>query len=382
MRCPRCNNTDERYFYKGSKGIYCRKCIRFKRTMLMEELESEDYEVNKEASEFELNFRLTEKQKEVSNRVNETIDNRNVLLHCVCGAGKTELVVETISRYLKDGKKVCYAISRKEVVKDLFYRFRKIFKDAKIVALYGGHVKEKSGDLIICTTHQLYRYYKTFDLLVLDEVDAFPLKGNETLLNIAKNSCKGHIIYSTATVDDLLRKEIAKEDYEEIELLFRPGMKPIIVPDVYYLPKFLIYPVLVVLMKKEKNRCIIFVPSKKMCRYLYLVLKNFFDVTYAYSDLEERDGNIESFRRGEHQYIISTSVLERGVTFLDIDVIIIDSIKGVFDESSLVQMTGRVGRNFKNPYGKAIILSSHFSKDISACRKSLERANYELSLLR
>ena len=35
----------------------------------------------------------------------------------------------------------------------------------------GGHTEVTDGDLIICTTHQLYRYYRAFDLLILDEPD-------------------------------------------------------------------------------------------------------------------------------------------------------------------------------------------------------------------
>ena len=43
MKCLRCNNEDPTYFYKGSKGYYCRKCIRFSRVLLEEELKSFDY---------------------------------------------------------------------------------------------------------------------------------------------------------------------------------------------------------------------------------------------------------------------------------------------------------------------------------------------------
>lgn len=36
--------------------------------------------------------------------------------------------------------------------------------------------KEPAGEqLVICTTHQLMKYYQAFDLLIIDEVDSFPL---------------------------------------------------------------------------------------------------------------------------------------------------------------------------------------------------------------
>ncbi|MBR2577745.1 MAG: DEAD/DEAH box helicase, partial [Erysipelotrichaceae bacterium] len=182
MECKRCGNTDEAYFYKGHKGIYCRKCVSFKRILLEEELAPLEYEVSREAGDYHFDFPLTVFQEEVSLKCRRYIKESDVLLHCVCGAGKTEIVVRTIDDHLKEGLKVCYAISRKEVVKELYERFKRIFPYAKVVALYGGHHSELTGDLIVCTTHQLFRYYRTFDLLILDEVDAFPLSGNKELM--------------------------------------------------------------------------------------------------------------------------------------------------------------------------------------------------------
>ena len=152
-------------------------------------------------------------QKEASDKVCDYVSQGyDVLLNSVCGSGKTEIVVECIKNYISKGLKVCYAIARREVVVELTERFQNIFKDADVIGVYGGHHDKIFGDLIVCTSHQLFRYYHNFDLLILDEVDAFPLKGNETLMNISLNSCKGHIVFSTATVDENL-KSILKSNY-------------------------------------------------------------------------------------------------------------------------------------------------------------------------
>ena len=105
MKCPRCSNTDPAYFYKGSKGYYCRKCIRFSRVLLKEELEGFDYEVDPEASEYAFSYELSKDQKEASDRCLRALENGDVLLHCVCGAGKTEIAVESIASYLARGLK-------------------------------------------------------------------------------------------------------------------------------------------------------------------------------------------------------------------------------------------------------------------------------------
>ena len=169
MRCKRCGNTDPSYFYKGHKGYYCRKCIRFSRILLEVEILPVDYEIAQGSEVYRFDYPLTEPQLEASRNCVEFLKHGDVLLYCVCGAGKTEIAVQSISEYLRRGLKVAYAISRREVVIELTKRFEKIFSKAKVTGVYGGHHDELTGDMIVCTCHHLYRYYQTFDLLILDD---------------------------------------------------------------------------------------------------------------------------------------------------------------------------------------------------------------------
>ena len=132
------------------------------------------------------------------------------------------------------------------------------------------------------------------------------------------------------------------------------------------------------------NQCIIFVSSRKMCKVLYKFYKMFFNCTYVYSDLEERNKNIYDFKNKKYKYIFSTTVLERGITIKDVDVIIYNTRDNAFDKSSIIQMTGRVGRSIKNPYGHAYILTTIKTKDINMALDEIKEANdfYEMSVLR
>lgn len=373
MECLRCGNKDPAYFYKGSKGYYCRRCIRFSRLLLEEEPESFEYEIASGADEYHFSYELTPEQKDASAKCLKALANSDVLLNCVCGAGKTELAVESISSYLSRGLKVAYAIARREVVIELEKRFREIFPQADVISVYGSHHEKLNGDLIICTCHQLYRYYDTFDLLVLDEVDAFPLKGNETLMNIAIRSSRGRIIFSTATLDTGLKAILKKRRYETVELFIRPSHRPLSVPKLIYLNKFLAILCLYRIMALTANRCIIFVPDKRSCRNLYLIFSRLFSCTYVYSDLKERESNITAFRQGDHRFIFSTSVLERGITIRNVDVIILNFGK-TFDQSNLIQMLGRVGRGMDSD-GRSYIISDHFSKEVEKTMQYLKKAN-------
>ena len=374
MKCPRCGNSDPEYFYKGHKGYYCRKCVRFSRILLEEEPEAPEYEIAQGVDDHFFSYRLTDDQIRASKMCADCAERSDVLLHCVCGAGKTEIAVEAISRCLSRGRKVCYAISRKEVVIELSQRFSRIFPKAEVTAVYGGHHEKITGDLIVCTCHQLYRYHRTFDLLILDEVDAFPLKGDETLMSIALNSCRGSVVFSTATVDEDLKKILDRRVYKIVQLYRRPSGRSLPVPEVRYAGSLILLVHLIVLMRNMNGPCILFVSSRKHCRDLYRLLSPFFSCTYVYSDLERREENIREFRDGKYRFIISTTVLERGITIPDVSVIIL-SENGIFDESSLIQMLGRVDRGIGASQGKAYILAPRRTPELRKTMKYLKEVN-------
>ena len=374
MECLRCGNRDSHYFYKGHKGYYCRKCIRYSRVLLEEEPDSFSYEISDEAGEYRFDYPLTRTQVNASEECLENLKHGDTLLHAVCGAGKTEISIQSISYSLNNGLKVAYAIPRKEVVIELEQRFRKIFSKADVISVYGGHHERLSGDLIVCTTHQLYRYYKSFDLLVLDEVDAFPLKGDQTLMNISLNSCKGRVLFSTATIDSWLLDAIKKREYKKVEVYTRPSGNPLSIPSLYFVNRYLGFIGLYLIMKKIAGQCLIFVPSKSMCRIMYRIFSKMFACTYVYADLEERNRNILSFRNEETQFCFSTTVLERGITIRGISVIICD-YNNVFDQSNLIQMLGRVNRGIGDNDGKTFIFADRYSKKLHDTLAYLKKAN-------
>lgn len=349
--------------------------------MLKEEPVPYEYDV-KGDGDYDIGFNLTKDQLEASKKCVSYLKDCDVLLEAVCGAGKSEIMVESMASYLGRGLKVALAIARVEVVKELAIRYQKIFNKLKVIAVYGGHSDELSGDLIICTVHQLYRYYHSFDLLVIDEVDAFPLKGDEVLMNIALSSCKGRILFSTATVNGFLEDVLRKRSYKHVKLLVRPSYNPLALPKVRYYPYLCSILYLWLLLRKAKRQMIIFVSRKKEAYYLYLLFKKFCKCTYVYSDLKQGPSNIERFRNKEYQFIFATTVLERGITIKGVEVVLL--MKGrCFDKGSIVQMAGRVGRDVKDPGGDVYILSSRRNKSINEALDYIKEANkaLEVSLL-
>lgn len=381
--CQRCGCSDPDYFYHGSKGIYCRRCVSFGRLMLEEESQPVSLRRPEERDgEYSLSFPLTPLQKKVSEDLRENIRHSDVLLQCVCGAGKTEMVVETISDFLKEGKKVCFAIARRQVVLEVAERMQKYFSHTDVTAVCGGHTDKTDGGLIVCTTHQLYRYYQAFDFLVLDEPDAFPFRGDPVLHGIARSACRGHTAYLTATPDEELQKRVKEGSLVCLRLDQRPHGAPLPVPRVEVCSFCTEILRLLVWVKEHGNHPrIIFVPSirgaKRLCHFLRLFGK----CSLCTSKTKDRDAVVAHYKNRKNGILVATTVMERGVTIKDCDVCVFHADSGVFDEAGLVQMAGRAGRNFDNPYGDVLFLCERRSEAVEKCVREIVRSNHAVSLM-
>ena len=364
-QCPRCLNTDEKYFYKGSKGVYCRKCVSYGRVLLDQKADQvREYEIKEPDASYTLNFELTEEQKQLSETLASLSQKENVLVYAVTGAGKTELVMESIKQALEKRQRVGIAIPRRQVVIEIGERMQKAFANLKVVYVCGGHTEETEGDLIVCTTHQLYRYSNYFDLLILDEPDAFPYKGNAVLQGIAETSCKGHMIALSATPDETLR------NFTTLTLFQRPHHHPLVVPKVVYIPEWGQIIFLKSYIKKHSN-VLIFVPSRQMASYYSKKLST----PCFTSETSEKERIIKEFREGKISHLVTTTVLERGVTFRNVQVIIANADHDVFDKASIIQIAGRVGRDPDYPTGDCILLCQRRKQSITDAVQEIIQMN-------
>ncbi|MBA1395338.1 DNA/RNA helicase, partial [Lactobacillus sp. XV13L] len=124
------------------------------------------------------------------------------LVHAVTGAGKTEMLFPLVAACLARGGRCCIATPRIDVVNELYPRFQAAFGAVAIGKYHGREFKEPGLEqLTICTTHQLLKFFSAFDLLVIDEADAFPYAGDEQLHFGARSAVRagGMRVYLTAT---------------------------------------------------------------------------------------------------------------------------------------------------------------------------------------
>ena len=97
-----------------------------------------------------------------------------------------------------------------------------------------------------------------------------------------------------------------------------------------------------------------------------------------HSKVEDRQSKLEDFKKGKYRYIVTTAILERGVTFPDLQVIIFKADHKLYDSHALIQISGRVGRKKDHPDGEVIFLANENTDEIKRTITEIKRANKSL----
>ena len=239
-QCFRCGSMIDQKLWKLSEEVlYCRACIQLGRIRSDQKL----YAIAQRDFEGQevLNWKgtLTSYQQEVSDGLIQAVkEGGNALVHAVTGAGKTEMMYQVVATAIKAGKAVCIATPRIDVCIELYGRMKEDFS-CPISLLHGESEPYFRTPLVIATTHQLLKFYQAFDLLIIDEVDAFPYVDNPILYKAAQNAIKkeGNTLYLTATSTDELDKKVKKKEIIRYSLPRRFHGNPLVVPEIKWVPK-------------------------------------------------------------------------------------------------------------------------------------------------
>ena len=375
--CPRCGNSNPTYigYLKGEP--YCRFCISMKGK------NAEPKHKGKGSIVMKLGYPLSKEQQAISDKVVANYkDGKDTLINAVCGAGKTELIYRVMANVLSQGKAVAFAVPRRDVVIELSQRIHMVFPCNSIVSIYGGHTDKLEADIVVLTTHQLYRYEKYFDLIILDEIDAFPFKNNKLLSSMFFRAIKGRIVMMSATPSSDVIEFFSKENREILELNTRFHRHPLPVPQVVRKIGYLKIPYLVKKLKEyilEGKKVFVFAPTIDRCEFVAKLLKiPVKNGTFVHSKCKNRAQIIKDFKEGKYDYLVTTAVLERGVTFKDLQVIIYDADSDIYDSQALIQISGRVGRKIDAPEGEVIFLVNKETDQIKTAIRTIQDKNKHL----
>ena len=377
--CNRCGSQVSLKNKFQTNVFYCRNCLVFGRNTSDGHL----YYFPQKAFTKECSLiwkgHLTSYQAEVSEGMLKGIEaKKDLLIHAVTGAGKTEMIYQSVAKIIDNGGCVCLASPRIDVCLELYKRLSRDFS-CPITLLHGDSNPYQRAPLIIATTHQLLHFYQAFDLLIIDEVDAFPFVDNAVLYHAVDKAIKpnGIKIFLTATSTDELDKKVKAGTLTKLHLARRFHANPLVVPQKIWLSGLLssmqkkkIPKKLINLLKKQRHLSyplLIFFPNIEQGKAFTQILQTYFpeeQIAFVSSKTENRLEIVEKFRKQELSILVTTTILERGVTFPCVDVFVLLANHRLYTKSTLVQISGRVGRAAKRPTGELLFLHDGVTKEM------------------
>lgn len=318
---------------------------------------------------------------------------RQFMFWAVTGAGKTEMVFPIIADALRRGQTIAVSAPRTDVVLELAPRMKRAFPAHTVIALYGGSDQNwKSGDIVLSTTHQLLRFRDAFDRIIIDEVDAFPFHHDRKLQYAAEQALSktGWFIYLTATPSPQQQSEMRAGRLPHARLFARYHGYPLPVPTRITMADYRkkgrrkrLPAQLVRSIERSLNReaqLFIFVPTVEQVRLFTKQLGEqwpHYRIEGTWAKDPERISKVARFRKRDSRILVSTTILERGVTIAKADVYVMNADAGVFDASALIQMAGRAGRSEDDPNGYVYFISSHRTDAQSKAIRQIKRMNRE-----
>ena len=393
--CQRCGSKVEEEWHLPVGAFYCRECLIMKRVRNDEPLYYFPQEDFPRQDVLKWSGQLTPFQERVSQGLLQAVDKKEAtLVHAVTGAGKTEMIYQVVAKVINRGGAVCLASPRIDVCLELYKRLQSDFT-CKISLLHGESEPYFRTPLVVATTHQLLKFYQAFDLLIVDEVDAFPYVDNPLLYHAVNNCVKesGLKIFLTATSTDELDKKVKQGELKRLSLPRRFHGNPLVIPKPVWLSDFdkhlqknRLVPKLRRYIEKQRETAyplLIFASEIEKGERLKEILQRDFPnekIGFVSSVTEDRLQQVQAFRDRELTILISTTILERGVTFPCVDVFVVEANHQLFTKSSLIQIGGRVGRSMDRPTGQLIFFHDGINRSIKKAIKEVKEMNQEAGL--
>lgn len=415
--CKRCGSGEARMFWSpclhcGQDCPYCEECLTMGRvrscSLLVlggsgNALSTADAEAADELQAYIEPWGLSDAQTHASLEGLGYIQGKQpggpgkFLIWAVTGAGKTEMIFPFIHYTAARGGRVLIATPRKDVVLELEPRIQRAFATYSVVTLYGGSEQRwEQGQITIATTHQLLRFHQAFDLVIIDEIDAFPYHNNPMLSYAADKVCKpsGTNILLSATPPTRVRLAAERGRLPHVRVPVRFHKHPLPVPQLLSTPPLRqsiaaesvpqsIQTRLEVSIERGAQ-VFVFVPNIQLVEPMVMLLRNKLSrasksaavrIEGTSSKDTSRTEKVQLFRSREIRVLVTTTILERGVTVPQSDVFILDADSKLFDEAALVQMAGRAGRSKDDPYGKVYLAAAEITKSQKEALRQIRTMN-------
>ncbi|MCS4487328.1 DEAD/DEAH box helicase family protein [Staphylococcus americanisciuri] len=386
MCCMQCGSRAREDFYtyraitSNSDVTYCRRCLHIGRMSTMDPIWLTESVNVCSSGKYTLAFRLSEQQQYASDKVLKAVRTyTSLLLHAVTGAGKTEMIFASIAYARQRGDNVAVVSPRVDVVIEVSKRLCEAFADEEIDVLHQASRQQYDGHFIVSTVHQLYRFKRHFDVIFVDEVDAFPLSMDETLMIALTQACKERrsIVYMTATPPRQLIQQVGADNIVTLPARFH--RHPLVVPVFKYfkvryqrIQRALLHR-MYAQQTSERTTLLFFSDISAMRQFYQTYACHITKMCYVYSEDSERLAKVEALREGQYSIVLTTTILERGFTMAALDVWVMESHR--YSADALIQIAGRVGRKAVCPTGEVLFFHEGRTHAMYCARTEIRRMN-------
>jgi competence protein ComFA len=214
-----------------------------------------------------------------------------------------------------------------------------------------------------------------------------------TRLYAVERACreKGQTLWLTATPPEEIAARARRRQVAVIYLPARHHGRPLPLPQIIreprlkwpasgYLPRQLQATIEMVL--QQKIQLLLFVPAVSMVDAVVAGLSRDWPrpepakdwVRGCYAAHPSKEETIAAFYRGEFPVLVTTTVMERGITIARVAVMVLYADEErIFSTNTLVQVAGRAGRTTDYPDGQVFFLARRISPAMAvACRQIKE----------
>ena len=120
-------------------------------------------------------------------------------------------------------------------------------------------------------------------------------------------------------------------------------------------------------------------PLIKLSLFIGLLKIDFKTGNIVHSKVKNNSEVIADFKKGKYEFLVTTTVLERGVTIKGLQVIIYGADHAVYDSSSLIQIAGRVGRKKEESDGEVVFIVSRENQAIKESIRDIKEKKHLLA---
>ena len=398
-RCLRCSSQTPGLFGAHAcacgrkRCVYCRECLEMGRVSACTPLYYWTGPESREVVTDPLIWsgRLSSGQERASRAAyGAGLRKQELYIWAVCGAGKTEMMFQAVAGALARGERVLWTTPRTDVVRELYPRLLGVFPGVPAAAWYAGSPDARpEARLVLATAHQVRRFKGAFDVVIIDEVDAFPYVFDPGLQQAVREACRREtaVIYLSATPgkDEQRRMKSGALSYVKVPRRFHG--QPLPVPESRWAGNWRLQvsrgrlPHALLQWCQSRDTAyplFVFVPSVAAVRPVVEALRaEDFRCEGVHAEDEKREEKITAFREGHIDILVTTTILERGVTIPKADVAVLGADDDIFTESALVQIAGRAGRNPERPEGDVVFFHYGRTKAMQQTIRHIQTMNRE-----